>query len=140
VKIADFGMATTIRQTPAGSLPFNTAEKLLGYSTGPADDIWAYACTIFELFTRSPAFDVIKCESADLRDHIHLRSLEIFTGEMLSRQFLDSGDPEKRHRVLETRILYHEWEKTNSTTLHSLQVLEQFYARLILFRKSLVTL
>lgn len=128
-------MATTIRQRPGGSLVFNSAEKLLGYSTGPADDIWAYGCTIFELFTRHPAFEMFECECPELRDYIHFRAAEVLGRGMLSQQCKASGDPEKRP-TKEIEALYDKWEKKNSPTFHSLKVCKRFQTTLTILGNS----
>ncbi|MEV5238351.1 protein kinase [Streptomyces cinnamoneus] len=78
LKVVDFGIATTADNTsspshgePAlGTAAYTSPERALGHPTGPASDLYALGCVLFEALTGSPPFSAGTAAEV-LYQHVH---------------------------------------------------------------------
>ena len=89
IKLADFGSSDFINVPLAGTVSFTSPELLMGYSISYSHDIWAFGCTLLNLgFGLSP-FASPKRDLGDDEAITQLRLMEIFAGELMSREFTE---------------------------------------------------
>ncbi|MEU1378320.1 protein kinase [Streptomyces triculaminicus] len=78
LKVVDFGIATTADDAsspshgePAlGTAAYTSPERALGHPTGPASDLYALGCVLFEALTGSPPF-LADTAAEVLYQHVH---------------------------------------------------------------------
>jgi len=96
IKLIDFGHSESHGATYGGSVPFNSPEKLLGWSSKYSDDMWSVGCTLLELYTGRTPFVLSRKYTDNQRDIIHLQLMQSLCCSRFSPEFIHGLQPKKR--------------------------------------------
>lgn len=120
ISVIDFGEAFTMTDPPEDlgiPLDFAAPETLCGSQPGPASDIWALACTLFEIRTGSRLFSLVN-HSEDTYIPLVIETLGQFPDEWWSKcldrmeyppdePFKPTGNPDSNIRSKLKRSVFH---------------------------------